>query len=557
LNKKSAQKQKRLLTTASRKPLFHKKENAKFKSKTDKTKDQNPRPATRKRAFTFAATQPITWPMSQNIRSVMTAGMDGIQIDVECQITNGLPAIIIVGLGSRAIDEAKERIRSAFTAAGLVLPRKRITINLAPADVRKETTSFDMAIAAAIMASSDSRIRLSDSTAIIGEVGLSGSIRPVRGIIGKLLAGRKLGFKTFFVPQDNLNQALLVPNVEVVAVKNLAEFHGYLRSSGELTTQAGGSAPLHISEPEVTVSQVIGQEQAKRALEIAAAGGHNILLYGPPGTGKTMLAKTLPDLLPPMDRREVLEVTHLHSLAGSRYDQIVTRRPFRAPHHSSSSSAIIGGNVNPGELSLSHGGVFFMDEMPEFDRRVLESLRQPLEERTVTIARVKQSVTYPANFILVATANPCPCGFNGTHRPCTCPPSDIARYQRKLSGPVLDRIDLFVSVGLTDHALLLSSGSTPDEAEAGRDRVRRARIRQQERALTLNALLDNRQLKNFAILADEATQILNNAAKRLDLSPRAYMRTLKVARTIADLDNSHEILAQHITESLQYRKAQK
>lgn len=494
------------------------------------------------------------------VHSAAHVGFDGTLIEVECDITNGLPSIIIVGLGSKAIDEAKERIRSSIKNSGLTMPRKRITLNLAPADLPKDGASYDLPMAIAILAASQQiNHSLLHSSLFIGELSLNGELRPVRGIISHIEVAKRHGIKRVFVPKDNALQASLVSGIEIIEVKNLSQIVKMLTEPGDIKPYIPKNIESAKRDLGTDFSDIYGQQQTKRALEIAVAGSHNILMNGPPGAGKTMMARALLSIMPDPTPEEIIAITKLHSLAGETTDKIATQRPFRSPHHTSSNVALIGGGKNPkpGEISLAHKGILFMDELPEYTRSTLESLRQPLEDRIVTIARVQDTVTYPADFMLVATQNPCPCGYYlDPDHSCTCTPHQINQYSKKISGPLLDRIDLVVNVNKVEHKNLLNQPSGESESEAILRRVEAARLKQSKRFSKpghYNTHMNNRDILQKAELLPDAKLFLEEASKKLNLSARSYMKVIKVARTIADLDQEETIDIRHISEALQYR----
>lgn len=485
-------------------------------------------------------------------------GVEAFLVEVEVDISYGLPGFSLVGLPDGAVKESKERLRAAIKNGGYDFPTQKITVNLAPADVKKEGTGFDLPIAAALLAAtgvlSQESLR---GLLLIGELSLDGQLKPARGILPIALKAQKEGF-SLGVPWENAAEAALVKDLQIIPARSLSEMVEII--SGRKSIEKIPFSELGEETFLEDLTDICGQEHAKRALEIAAAGGHNLLFIGPPGSGKTMLARRLPTILPPMSYEEALETSRIYSVAGllTRDRPLLKKRPFRAPHHSISDAGLIGGGSNPrpGEVSLAHNGVLFLDELPEFRRNVLEALRQPLEEGLVTIARSAITVTYPARFCLIAAMNPCKCGYFGDRsRPCQCSPQEVRRYRNKISGPLLDRIDLHVEVPTVKYQEL--GGKRRGETSATiRRRVEAARTKQLARFGTpkrLNAHLTSAEITRYCYLNSEGRRLLEKACERLRLSARAYHRILKVARTIADLEGTDQIQIPHLLEAIQYR----
>lgn len=504
--------------------------------------------------------------MLSRVQSASTLGLNGKKIEIEVDMTQGLPGITIVGLPDTAINEAKERIRLGLKNSGIILPQKRFVLNLAPAEVKKIGTAYDLPMAIAILKALELIQFPEQDYIILGELGLDGGVRAVQGILPITVYAKENNIPNLIIPSSNAKEASLVEGVNILAIKHIQEiidhFDTKIKTTIQPTAKYDYIPTAHISD--IDMSYIRGQKLAKRALEIAAAGAHNVLMTGPPGAGKTLLSRTIPTILPMMDREEVLEVSQLYSIAGNLNSEqpLIISRPFRAPHHTASSISLIGGGSfpKPGEISLAHRGVLYMDEFPEFPRLVLESLRQPLEDRIITISRAQGSLTFPADFMLIASQNPCPCGYlTDNDRECICSQAQIVRYQQKISGPLLDRIDMIINIEkVKTEELIQPSGVLEESSEEIRKRVEQAREIQRQRFknwnIKTNSSMNIKQIQEICILDKPSQQLLSQAVNKMNLSARAYNRILKISRTIADLSNSTDINITHIAEALQYRE---
>lgn len=497
------------------------------------------------------------------VRACALSGLTGTLIDVEVDVSAGLPAFTIVGLPDTAVSEARDRIRAAFRNADVGFPRTRITVNLAPADIKKEGSAFDLAIAVGLVLSQERCEFDGEGVVVVGELGLDGGVRSVPGMLSIALAASRAGVANLIVPAESVAEIDIVQGLTVFGVASLSQAVAHVRSTAKVASHmTSGSIIMNTGLPsEIDFSHIAGLAHAKRALEIAASGGHHVLLSGPPGTGKTLLARALTGILPAMSRHEVVEVSALYSVAGLLPIGAahVTTRPFRSPHHTASPPALIGGGSHPkpGEVSLAHRGVLFLDELPEYPRNVLECLRQPLEDGCVTVSRAAGHTSFPARFTLVAAQNPCPCGYAGDpEKRCDCSPGDVLRYQHRVSGPLLDRIDLAVSVPRIAYREFQNS-ELAESSEAVRERVERARAVSRERyagrPFETNAEMTVADVRMHCSLDAASARVLEQASNRLHLSPRAMTRILKVSRTIADLDGAESIGSSHVLEAVQYR----